>query len=143
MVKKKSRKMRGSRTCGWGVSGQHRKSGMRGGFGKAGKFNHKWSYMVTYGKKEVGKKGFKILRSKGNVINVNELEELIRDKLNQSTSINLVDLGYKKLLGGGTITKPVEVIVEKCSNAAKKKIEEAGGKVVLLAKSKEVELSHG
>jgi len=145
MAKKKSRKMRGSRTCGWGVSGQHRKSGMRGGFGKSGKFNHKWSYVVAYAKKEIRKKGFKSLRrvKEESIINVSELEELIKGKLNQLTSINLAELGYKKLLGEGVITKPIEVIVEKCSNAAKKKVEEAGGKVVLLAKTKEVELPYG
>jgi large subunit ribosomal protein L15 len=138
MAKKKSRKMRGSRTCGWGVSGQHRKSGMRGGFGKAGKFNHKWTYMVNYAKDEIGKKGFKSLRrNEVSIINVNELEELLRkNKLNQLNSINLVELGYKKLLGKGFITKPVKVIVEECSSIAKRKIEEAGGKVILLAKTK-------
>jgi len=33
---RKTRKMRGSRTHGYGQVGQHRKSGSRGGVGKAG-----------------------------------------------------------------------------------------------------------
>ncbi len=139
MGKKKSRKMRGSRTCGWGVSGQHRKSGMRGGFGKAGRLNHKWTYMIKYAKEEIGKKGFKSIRreKKKPIINLSELEELLKGKLGQVNSVNLAQMGFKKLLGEGVITKPVEVIVEECSKLAKKKIEDAGGKVILLSGIKE------
>lgn len=137
--------MRGSRTCGWGVSGQHRKSGMRGGFGKAGRLNHKWTYMIKYAREEIGKKGFKSLRREKRkyTINVNELEELLKTKFSDLNSINLAQMGFKKLLGEGVITKPVKVIVEKCSKSAKKKIEEAGGEVVLLSEVKGVEALHG
>jgi large subunit ribosomal protein L15 len=147
MGKKKSRKMRGSRTCGWGVSGQHRKSGMRGGFGKAGRLNHKWTYMIKYARDEIGKKGFKSLnlkrKKKENAINISELEELLKTKLTQLNQVNLTQMGFKKLLGEGVITKPIEVIVEECSKLAKKKIEEAGGKVILLSETKGVEALHG
>jgi large subunit ribosomal protein L15 len=137
MSRKKSRKMRGSRTCGWGVSGQHRKSGMRGGFGKAGRLNHKWTYIIKHDREKIGKKGFKSLRKKKeNIVNLNELEELLKTKLNQLSSVNLTQMGFKKLLGDGAITKPIEVIVEECSKIAKKKIEEAGGKVILLSEIK-------
>ncbi|MEM0231544.1 MAG: hypothetical protein QXG78_00335, partial [Candidatus Methanomethyliaceae archaeon] len=55
---KKVRKQRGSRTYGWGTVGQHRKSGMRGGFGNAGLHKHKWSWTIKYGKDHFGKYGF-------------------------------------------------------------------------------------
>lgn len=55
--KRKIRRQRGSRMHGWGVSGQHRDSGMRGGRGNAGRFKHKKTKTSQYEKP--GKHGFK------------------------------------------------------------------------------------
>ncbi|MEM2106579.1 MAG: uL15m family ribosomal protein [Candidatus Bathyarchaeia archaeon] len=127
--KRKSRKMRGSRTCGWGRSGQHRKGGMRGGRGKAGTFKHKWPSVLRYGW-ELRKKGFtspKTLKDEGKVINVGELERLIEESGSKGDVVNLTELGYVKLLGGGRISRPLNIEVNEASEAAKRKIMEAGG----------------
>jgi large subunit ribosomal protein L15 len=139
---RKVRKMRGSRTHGWGVSGQHRKHGMKGGRGNAGKFKHKWTRTIKYGLKEIGKTGFKCPTSKPKpfLINVNELNQLIKSLDEKSLIkddtgrlfIDLSKLGYGKLLGAGKIEKPVNVIVNECSENAKKKIEEVGGIVKII-----------
>jgi len=55
---RKSRKRRGSRTCGWGQIGQHRKSGSRGGHGHAGMHKHKWTWVLKYDPDYFGKHGF-------------------------------------------------------------------------------------
>ncbi|MGA2874798.1 MAG: 50S ribosomal protein L15, partial [Nitrososphaerales archaeon] len=45
---RKVRRLRGSRTHGWGQIGQHRRTGSKGGSGMAGLHKHKWSYTVKY-----------------------------------------------------------------------------------------------
>jgi large subunit ribosomal protein L15 len=49
--------------------------------------------------------------------------------------VNLADMGVEKLLGEGEIRVPVKVIVSEASETAVKKIEEAGGKVIILTKA--------
>jgi len=43
---RKVRRLRGSRTHGYGQIGQHRHSGKQGGHGAAGLHKHKWSWML-------------------------------------------------------------------------------------------------
>ncbi|MFQ5711700.1 MAG: uL15 family ribosomal protein [Candidatus Geothermarchaeales archaeon] len=131
---RKTRKKRGSRTVGWGRVGQHRGSGMRGGFGKAGMHKHKWIYTLKYEPDHYGKHGFKSIRKPPRTINVGKLEEIIRSRDYEKgargmVSIDLSRLGFNKLLGGGKVSTPMEVRVEKASEKAKEKIESLGGKV--------------
>ncbi len=133
---RKIRKKRGSRTCGYGRVGQHRKSGSKG-YRKAGRHKHGWTYVIKYEPDYYGKKGFtspKSLRREVNVINVGELEE-IAEKYGGKTEegkilIDLEGLGYTKLLGSGKVTKPLIVKVSSYSKSAAEKIDEAGGKVL-------------
>jgi len=137
--KRKVRKLRGSRTHGWGRVGQHRKSGSRGGFGYAGMHKHKWSYTVKYAKNHFGKKGFTRPRSTvniKNIINVGDIESLI---LNVETKfvdnkifIDLESLGYDKLLGSGQITRPVIIKVREATEKAQEKVIKSGGKVLTM-----------
>jgi large subunit ribosomal protein L15 len=129
---KRSRKYRGTRSVGWGRIGQHRKAGSKGGVGRAGLHKHKWSWTVKYGKSVFGKHGFKRSwnKAKVEVINVDQLEELVR-KTN-SDSVNLSDYGVSKLLGRGTVSRAVQVKVDYASKEALEKIKRAGGKVELL-----------
>jgi len=137
--KRKVRKLRGSRTHGWGRVGQHRKSGGRGGFGHAGMHKHKWSYTVKYAKNHFGKKGFTRPRSTvniKNVINVGDIESLM---LNVETKfvdnkifIDLESLGYDKLLGSGQITRPVIIKVKEATEKAREKVIKSGGKVLTM-----------
>jgi large subunit ribosomal protein L15 len=132
--------MRGSRTHGWGVSGQHRGKGMRGGHGKAGRCKHKWTFVVKYELEKIGKSGFKSSASKGklSVMNVGELNQMIDELLAQGRAeedsgkirVDLTKLGCEKLLGEGVVSKPLVVKVKEFSKLAAKKIGEAGGEIV-------------
>ncbi|MCS7138883.1 MAG: 50S ribosomal protein L15 [Crenarchaeota archaeon] len=129
---RKTRKMRGSRTHGWGQVGQHRKSGSRGGVGRAGSMGHK--FLSFY--KEDKDKGFvrKVPRIMGKEVNVGELDELYR-KIGIRTPEGdmLIDLnahGYSKLLGAGEVSSAYVVKVAEYSERARAKIEAAGGKIV-------------
>jgi len=134
---RKVRKLRGSRTHGWGIQGQHRCKGMKGGTGKAGIHKHKWNQDQP---RRTPKVGFTSRQSKAppkNTINVGELDQLIQTFLAQKlvsktktgVKLDLEKLGYQKLLGRGKITQPLHVSVPSRSEQAAAKIEAAGGKV--------------
>ena len=137
--KRKVRKKRGSRTHGYGRVGQHRGGGQRGGHGKAGLHKHKWTHIIKYAPNYFSKHGFKSFRKpKIDTINISELDEQIDKLLNnkQATKtkegiiINLRQLGYDKLLGGGHITHSFIIKVDSCSKSVVKKIELSGGKII-------------
>lgn len=136
---RKVRRQRGSRLYGWGTIGQHRKSGMRGGFGSAGLHKHKWSWTVKYGKDHYGKDGFvrpAAVLEEVSAINVGSLQSLVEGKVVEKdekgrATIDLSSLGYDKLLGGGKIDFPVVVKAGKFTELAKKKIADAGGEVIV------------
>jgi len=130
---RKVRKRRGSRTHGFGISGQHRKSGMKGGKGKAGTHKHKY---VPPGPKFEGKYGFKRKnRVQGKVLNVGEIDELVKrssipiKEEGGKAFLDLNALGYTKILGKGTVKKAYVVAIKSCSKAAANKIRDAGGEV--------------
>jgi large subunit ribosomal protein L15 len=133
--KRKTRKMRGSRTHGYGRVGQHRDAGSRG-HRKVGRHKHLWSYVVAREPDYFGKHGFtspRSLRLKENIINVSKLDELSRlstGKEEGKKYVNLTSLGYTKLLGTGKVTKPLTVTVSSCSKIAEEKIKKAGGQVL-------------
>jgi large subunit ribosomal protein L15 len=143
---KKSRKLRGrTRTMGWGRVGQHRKSGSRGGFGAVGFHKHKWIWVIKYAPNWYGKHGFVSVQQirkyrKIRVINVGELDELAKTMLMKNIAvkegdlivIDTIQMGYDKVLGEGKVTLPLKVIAKEVTETAKKKIEEAGGTVVIV-----------
>ncbi len=130
--RRKSRKLRGrTRTMGWGRIGQHRKSGARGGFGYAGMHKHFWTWVTAKSPGYFGKYGFHLPpedRIEFTEINVGDLDELSR-KLG-TTTLNLAELGYNKLLGMGKVKKAYTVIVAYATKKAIQKVKAAGGKVV-------------
>jgi len=136
--KRKVRKMRGSRTHGYGQIGQHRKAGGRGGKGEAGYHKHFWTYTVTKEPNHFGKHGFNSpTRNLINAINIGELNERIESllannratKTKEGIAVDLTQLGYDKLLGKGKVTRPLIVRVESSSKSAAEKIEKAGGQI--------------
>lgn len=138
---RKVHKLRGSRTSGYGRVGQHRKSGGRGGVGRAGGHKHLWSYVVGYEPFRYRKIGFKRPLESVNrpaSINVGELQELIAEssssergrEVETSVTVDLEERGIGKLLGRGSISQALIVKVSSYSEKALKKIEEAGGKIV-------------
>jgi len=134
---RKIRRQRGSRTHGWGTSGQHRGSGMLGGHGNVGLLRHKKSAVIRYG--GIPKKRLlpKMGRKQRSIATVGQLEDLlIRPDSARAVSehegkkvLDLRSLGYTKLLGSGKIDVPVLVRIEKSSKSAVSKIEAAGGRI--------------
>ena len=127
---RKTRKMRGSRTHGYGRIGQHRDAGSKGQR-KVGRHKHLWSYVVTHEPDYFGKKGFtsrQSLMRRENTINITKLSQLPLE--NDTSHIDLTSMGYTKLLGTGKITKPLTITVAACSKTAAEKIEKAGGKIL-------------
>ncbi|MEM2688955.1 MAG: uL15 family ribosomal protein [Candidatus Bathyarchaeia archaeon] len=134
---RKIRKKRGSRTCGYGRVGQHRKSGSKG-YRRAGRHKHGWTYVIKYEPDYFGKKGFtspQSLRRVVKAINVGELEENIEKFQPKEEGgkifVNLEKFGITKLLGAGKVSKPLMVKVASCSKIAAEKIKEAGGQVLI------------
>ena len=131
---RKSRKNRGSRTCGYGKVGQHRDQGSKPER-KAGRHKHKWSYVLRYEPNYFNKKGFtcpKSLRQNINTMNVGKLDQMAEGLPAQNGKyfIDLKTLDYEKLLGTGKVTKQLTVKVVSCSKSASQKIKNAGGEVL-------------
>ena len=135
---RKLRKQRGSRYMGWGQVGQHRKSGGRGGKGRAGGRKHFWIRTVKYEPERYLHKGFlppsaKVPRIK--TINVGELTELAMKALTDygikgGNELDLTSLGIGKVLGRGKIAVPLNIKVAQITSSAQEKIEEAGGSII-------------
>jgi len=118
---------------------------MRGGTGRAGRYRHKKSRLIR--NKEfvnmhyVGKKGFISIAQKnrtGKTLNLTQLSAMV-DRLvseskaqmeDQKVSVDLNQMGFRKLLGAGSISRPVRIKIDKCSESAQKKLKEAGGVLV-------------
>ncbi len=134
---RKTRKMRGSRTHGWGKIGQHRGAGCRGNR-KVGRHKHLWSYVAAHEPNYFGKHGFnspKKLKLNEKIINISKLEELSEqfsvEKEKGKLLVDLASLGYTKLLGSGKLTKRLTVNIPSCSKSAAEKVKKAGGEVII------------
>jgi large subunit ribosomal protein L15 len=151
---RKTRKMRGTRTHGYGNTQKHRGAGSRGGRGMAGSKKHKWTYVSKYLPNYFGRSGFK--RPKAQVketkaINIGYIDEnfdrLVESGLikkgKDSNSINLTEQGFDKLLGAGKVSRKYSITVSQCSGKAKEKVESAQGQVILPEGAKSSEESEG
>jgi large subunit ribosomal protein L15 len=130
---RKIRKQRGSRTCGWGQISQHRKSGSRGGHGKAGIHKGRWDQNNPKWQPRVGFRcpTGRVIRS----INLRDLSGCVSSTSeNTGDGIETIDLtafGYDKLLGAGRVSRPLRIKVVSASESAIRKVSEAGGEVVI------------
>ncbi len=137
---KKVRKQRGSRFYGWGRVGQHRKSGTRGGFGRAGMHKHKWTWVLKHAPDYFGKRGFKRPEASTRKlisVNIGTIAESLdkfpieRDSLGRIV-VDLTKIGRVKVLGGGSVDKPLVVKASYFTDKAMEKIKEAGGEVITI-----------
>ena len=123
--KKRSRKFLGSRRWGAGNIKNRRGSGSRGGVGRAGK-KHKFTRIVKYERERMSKKGFSpLFKAKLNVINLTDVSKAANEK-------NEVELRGYKVLGGGLLTKPINVKASGFSKKAMERIKQAGGQATPL-----------
>ncbi|MFH1126319.1 MAG: uL15 family ribosomal protein [Candidatus Altiarchaeota archaeon] len=138
---RKTRKMRGTRTHGYGNTQKHRGAGSRGGRGMAGSKKHKWMYVSKYMPGYFGRSGFKRPQSQikeVDTINVGDLDDNVEKLLKNGFlkkekdmyNVNLSEKGFGKLLGAGRVSKKFVITVDRCSEKARQKIEAAGGKVI-------------
>jgi large subunit ribosomal protein L15 len=135
---RKVRKLRGSRTHGYGQIGQHRHSGQQGGHGAAGLHKHKWSWMIINEPDHYGRDQFKVpgARKVSKWLNIGDLDDVAFSSAAGAKDgagvmeLDLASMGVEKLLGSGAVKGAFNVKVEAYTERAKTKLEEAGGTIV-------------
>ncbi|HYL65983.1 MAG TPA: uL15 family ribosomal protein [Nitrosopumilaceae archaeon] len=135
---RKTRKFRGSRFHGWGQIGQHRASGHKGGLGRSGMHKHHFIKMLLNDPDHFGHDSthppHPYLVKKW--ISVRDLDDFFAKFGKQEGGkkvIDLAELGYDKLLGGGQTKNAYIIKVERFSASAEEKIKQAGGEVLVIA----------
>lgn len=130
--RKKTSRIRGARTCGWGFRQKHKGHGNKGGFGKAGtgkRADHKkQSTEMSVKGSYFGKRGAtsrSTKRTHQNKINLSTIKE------NYDTT-KPIKLPKHTILGTGDGFKG-EIIAAKASKSAIAKMQKAGGKITLPA----------
>ncbi|MBN2735288.1 MAG: 50S ribosomal protein L15 [Methanomicrobiaceae archaeon] len=137
-VNKRS-KYRGSRTCGGGTHKNRRGAGNRGGRGRAGHRDHRFSHFLLLGEVHNGKHGFVNKTGNSNkVIDVGDLDQILdalvlRGVVTVEGDVFVIDaeqIGINKILGGGKVTHKMNITAEAFSETAKAKVEEMGGQLL-------------
>lgn len=129
-MKRKTTKMRGSKTHGYGSKKKHRGAGSRGGRGMAGSKKHRKTWILKYKPNHIGKKGFKSLSQRKITKPISQINLRDIQKLTNEKSIVLSKFGYDKVLGAGAIEKPLIIKAKSFSKKAKEKILKAKGKPI-------------
>ena len=135
---RKTRKYRGSRHCGWGQIGQHRASGHKGGLGQSGLHKHHFIRMLMTDPKHFGHDSThpphpNLVRKWASVRDLDDIFAKFGKQEGGKKLINLTELGYDKLLGGGQTENAYVVKVEKFSASAEEKVKQSGGEVQAVA----------
>lgn len=139
--RRKVRSQRGRRTYGRGCSKRGRGSGERGGTGMSGGHKQKWPSVLRYMPSYFGKHGFTrpaAVRAEVRAINVGELDENLERLMElgaarregERFAVDVKKLGYDKVLGGGKVTRPLNVMAEVIVESARRKLEKAGGRAI-------------
>jgi large subunit ribosomal protein L15 len=125
------RRMRGSRTMGYGQIGQHRHSGQQGGHGAAGLHKHKWSWLTINDPDHYGRDPFFIPGAEKvhKWLNVGDLEAMAAVGSDGPVTLDLTAMGIGKLLGSGNVKRAFNIKVEQFTKKAKEKLEKSGGKI--------------
>ena len=120
--KKKVYRMRGKRTHGGGASKNRRGKGSR----KTNKrtFTTNIAHVRKYEPWRINKRGFVSAKKKERAVNLDWLNSKA-DK-----EIDITTLGFGKVLGGGSLTRPLKIKAHTFSKKAKEKIEKAGGEAI-------------
>lgn len=134
--KKSKRVGRGDKTAGRGENGQKSRAGYSKKIGFEGGQNPLY--------KRIPKRGFKnINHIEYTVLNLDKFVRVKGDKITPEILIehNIIksNYGYLKILGNGKLTKAYIVSAHKFSQSAKKAIEDAGGKTIIIGLKEEEE----
>lgn len=137
--RKRIRRFRGTRTCGWGLV--HRGSGNKGGAGNSATGKKAQAKKPILWGSNFGKTGFTNRNpgKKYNTITLKETDLHIEKWTTQGTAqkkgneytIDLTKTGYNKLLGTGKTTKIMHITVEQASKSAHEKIKNAKGTITI------------
>lgn len=139
-VNKRS-KFRGSRTCGGGTHKNRRGAGNRGGRGRAGHRDHRFSHYLLYGEIHNGKHGFVNQTSRREkTLSVGVLDQMAGTLVDEGKAsregdvivINAEQIGIDKILGSGKVTQKMNISARSFSEQAKVKIEALGGQVLVI-----------
>ena len=144
-MKKRIKRIRGTRTCGGGSAKKRRGKGSKGGSGHAGAYAHHvvWSLKrgIRKGKNKSQLPSYD--RSDDTVVNVGDLEEMLEELIERGKAeekgdgiyLDANELGIQKILGKGEVTKKLMLKANKISKTAQEKIERVGGSVEIAVES--------
>ncbi len=139
-MKKRLKRIRGTRTCGGGSHKKRRGKGSRGGVGNAGAHSH---HVVRSLKRGIVK-GMHIsnqhIRHDEGTLNIGILEEMLEELIREGKAeekadgiyLDVTELGIEKILGKGKVTKKLMLTANAVTETAKGKIESAGGTVSII-----------
>ncbi|ABK76962.1 ribosomal protein L15 [Cenarchaeum symbiosum A] len=132
---RKTRKLRGSRTHGWGQVGQHRASGHKGGVGVSGQLKHHFSSMLKedpghFGHDSTHPPHSNAAKKWASVRDLDDFHTRFGTEEGGKKVIDLAASGYDKLLGGGTVSGAYSVKISRLTASAEEKIKRAGGEVL-------------
>lgn len=137
----KRTKFRGSRTCGGGTHKNRRGAGNRGGRGRAGHRDHRFTHYLLAGEINNGKHGFhQPAPADIRIVDIGLLDEIVPILLKSGLArmegdaivIDASELGYDKILGSGRVTRKIMISAEAFSEQARKKIEASGGQALII-----------
>jgi large subunit ribosomal protein L15 len=141
MPTNKRTKYRGSRTCGGGTHKNRRGAGNRGGRGRAGQQQGRYTHFLLLGELAYGKHGFVRKQTAPNrVLDVGQLDEMADDLVDRGLAsregdavvIDADQIGIDKILGGGKVTQKMNISARAFSENARTKIEEKGGQIEIV-----------
>jgi len=163
-MKKRIKRIRGTRTCGGGSHKKRRGKGSKGGSGNAGAYEHHFVRSLKMGIRKGKHKSQLPLHNRtakrfdqtflksltDKAVNVGELEAMLEELIEKGKAeekadgsgiyLDATQLGIEKILGKGKVTRKLTLRANKISRAAKEKIERAGGEV---KEEVEVEVASG
>ena len=141
--RKKSSRLHGSHTHGWGAKKKHRGAGHRGGRGKSGTGKKAHQRMPSVWKNHpFGRKGFVPPKASSDhgvhAVNIEFIDEHVEHWLaeNRVTKhdgkivIDLAQMRYDKLLGRGKVLHAYKITVATASENAVEKIKQKGGEII-------------
>jgi large subunit ribosomal protein L15 len=134
-MKKRIKRIRGTRTCGGGSHKKRRGKGSRGGVGNAGAYSHHVVRSLKRGIIKGMHNTHPLKRRNEKALNIGDLQEMLGELIAEGKAeekadgvyIDATKLGIQKILGGGKVTKKLVLKAHQITERAKVKIESAGG----------------